>query len=105
MSAYFRKFVWLLIAITTLTCREDEEPVQKPDECLTTSSVRMGEIIPGTYIVSLRDTQRSTGRAQTAARMLERYGLDSKKIIDHIDGEIMRYVLRLSDEQAKNMTR
>jgi subtilisin len=103
MSAYFRKFTWLLVAFTIVTCREDDEPVEKPDECLTTSSARMGEIIPGTYIVSFAHTPGLGSRAQTAARTLERHGIGAEKIMDRIDGEITRYVMNLADEQAKRM--
>jgi hypothetical protein len=93
-------FLTFFLIAVLVSCKDDEtlEP-DKVDDCLTTSSVKRGDIIPGEYIVSF-PAGPANGRVLNVTSILERHNIAREKISDVIQGEAAHYIVNLSIEQA-----
>jgi subtilisin len=93
-------FLTFFLIAVLVSCKDDETPEpDKVDDCLTTSSVKRGDIIPGEYIVSF-PAGPANGRVLNVTSILERHNIAREKISDVIQGEAAHYIVNLSIEQA-----
>ena len=91
--ALFGVFIFLFLA-----CHDDKTPTpdKNVDDCLTSSAARIGEAIPGEYIVTIKPS--SGGRQISMGSILERNNI-TKDIRDSFEGIHQYAVMNLTDNE------
>jgi subtilisin len=92
----------LALLLTISSCDNDEEK-EKPDPCVTTSSV--GGVIIDQYIVSLpAEEENPDGRKSArAVSVLTRNNLSQERIINHFRGRTSIYILNINSTEAEQL--
>ncbi|MBT1704043.1 S8 family serine peptidase [Chryseosolibacter indicus] len=96
----------ILISISAfLSCNEEPEVETKPtvDNCLTTSSIKQGQIIEGDYIVTFTSSGSSNGRLEAARAAALKYSIPKSAIRREIEGERAHLLMQLSADKVEEL--
>jgi subtilisin family serine protease len=99
-----------LAALAGACTRGGETTPATPADCLVTASARSGEVIPGEFIVTFRETEELPGgtlarRTDPVSTVLTEYAVSDSAVEARFEGGAPGLVAHLSDAQAAELGR